>query len=73
MAPTQISPVVLVRDDERTIELFRWGLIPTWAKSVEAASKYSLINARGEEIDQKRSYKQAFHCRRCVVPLSGVL
>ena len=71
MAPTQISPVVLVRDDERAIEPFRWGLIPKWAKSIEAASEYSLINARGEEIDEKRSYKHAFHRRRCVVPLSG--
>ena len=71
MAPTQVSPVVLVRDDARRIELFRWGLIPTWAKSIKAASKYSLINARGEEIGEKRSYKHAFHRRRCIVPLSG--
>ena len=56
LAPTQRSPIVLVRDGERTIELFQWGLIPSWAKSIEAAAKYSLINARGEEIAEKRSY-----------------
>lgn len=71
LAPTQRAPVVLVRDEERTIELFRWGLIPAWARSIEAASKYSLINARAEEITQKRSYAKAFQRRRCVVPLSG--
>jgi putative SOS response-associated peptidase YedK len=69
--PTQQSPVVLVRDGEPTIELFRWGLVPRWAKSLEAASKYSLINARGEEIAERRSYAQPFKHRRCVVPLSG--
>ena len=71
MAPTQQSPVVLVRDDARQIELSRWGLVPVWAKSVAAAAKYSLINARGEEIAEKRTYAKAFRRRRCVVPLSG--
>ena len=61
LAPTQPSPVVVVRDGERTIELFQWGLVPSWAKSVAAAAKYSLINARaGEEIAEKRSYAQPF-------------
>ena len=71
LAPTQQSPVVLVRDSERTIESFRWGLVPSWAKSIEAAAKYSLINARGEGIAEKRSYAEPFSQRRCVVPLSG--
>ena len=71
LAPTQRSPVVLVRDEERMINQFRWGLVPFWAKSVEAATRYSLINARGEEITEKLSYAQAFQRRRCVVPLSG--
>jgi putative SOS response-associated peptidase YedK len=71
LAPTQSSPVVLVRDGERTIELFRWGLVPGWARSLEAASKYSLINARSEGIVDTHSYAQPFRQRRCVVPLSG--
>ncbi len=71
LAPTQRAPVVFVRDGARMIDQFRWGLVPVWAKSVEAAAKYSLINARGEGIAEKRSYAKAFQCRRCVVPLSG--
>ena len=71
LAPTQQSPVVVVRNGERTVELFQWGLVPSWAKSIVAAAKYSLINARGEEIAVKRSYEQPFKRRRCVVPLSG--
>ena len=69
--PTQLAPVVLVKDGVKAIELLRWGLIPSWAQSIQAASKYSLINARGEEIDQKRSYLAAFEKRRCIIPLSG--
>lgn len=71
MCPTQISPIVLVRDGKREIDFFRWGLVPSWAKDVKAAAKYSLINARGEEILTKKSFKEPFKKRRCIVPLSG--
>lgn len=71
LAPTQLASVVLVRDGVPTIEPFLWGLVPSWAKDVASVRKYSLINARGEDIAEKRSFKQAFHRRRCVVPLSG--
>jgi putative SOS response-associated peptidase YedK len=73
LAPTQLSPVVLVKEGERQLSLFRWGLIPTWAKDIKSASQYSLINARGEEIREKRSYKTPFQKRRCIVPLSGFI
>jgi len=72
-SPTQLSPVVLNRDGETSISLFRWGLVPFWAKDVKSAAKYSLINARGEEILEKRSYKTPFEKRRCIVPLSGFI
>lgn len=70
-APTQMSPVLIVKDGQRQFELMRWGLVPSWAKDVKSASKYSLINARAEEIEEKRSYKNAFKKRRCILPLSG--
>lgn len=71
LAPTQRVPVVLVRDGVREIALARWGLVPGWARSEADADRYSLINARGEEITEKRSYAKAFRERRCIVPLSG--
>lgn len=73
LSPTQFSPIVLIRDGIITIDNFRWGLIPFWATDVKSASKYSLINARAEEITEKRSYKVAFERRRCIVPLSGFI
>jgi putative SOS response-associated peptidase YedK len=71
LAPTQLSPVVLMKEGERTIEPFRFGLVPNWADSVAAAAKYSLINAKSEEIDTKRSYARPFLTQRCIVPVSG--
>lgn len=71
LAPTQLTPVVFVRDGSRRIELFRWGLVPFWAKDVKSTLKYSLINAKAEEVDQKRSYQGAFRARRCIVPVTG--
>lgn len=71
LCPTQLTPVVFIRNGKRTIEQFRFGLVPFWAKDVKSAAKYSLINAKSEEVQEKRSYKQAFENRRCIVPLTG--
>ena len=71
MCPTHFSPIVLERDGTRTIELFRWGLVPSWARDVKSADKYSLINARSEDIELKRTYQRPFHEQRCIVPLTG--
>lgn len=73
LAPTQLSPVVLIRDGQRVISLFRWGLVPSWAKDIQSAARYSLINARGEEILEKRTYRKSFEQRRCIIPLSGFI
>ena len=70
LAPTQPLPVVFQdQEGERQIELFRWGLVPTWAKDRKIGS--SLINARSETVAEKPSFRSAFKSRRCLVPLSG--
>ena len=71
-APTQQGPVVRSVEGELTIDMLRWGLVPAWAKD-EKAGGYSLINAKAEEITEKRTYKQAFEKRRCLVPVSGFI
>lgn len=71
IAPTQLVPVILRKTEEPEIEFFRWGLIPSWAKDIKSAAQYSLMNAKGEEIETKRSFKDAFLLRRCIVPVSG--
>lgn len=71
MAPTNTTPVIFMNDGEKDLGIFRWGLIPKWAKSIKDAARYSLINARVEEILEKRTYKDAYIKRRCIVPLTG--
>jgi putative SOS response-associated peptidase YedK len=71
LSPTQHAPVVAIQGGVLKIEMMRWGLLPFWAKDLESVKKYSLINAKAEEIDQKRSYQIPFKKRRCIVPLSG--
>lgn len=64
-APTQLLPVV-TSEAPATLSLFRWGLIPFWAKDASIGNK--LINARAETITEKASFKHAFVRRRCLVP-----
>lgn len=70
VAPTTEMPVVGEnREDKRTIRRFRWGYIPFWAE--EEDTEYSMINARAESLESKRSYKRSFEQYRCLVPASG--
>jgi putative SOS response-associated peptidase YedK len=71
MTPTQETTVLRVVDGERHFALMRWGLVPFWAKDVKSADRYSMINAKAEEITEKRSFKAAFEKRRCIIPMSG--
>ena len=71
LCPTQFSPILCFSDQQIGFKLMRWGLVPSWAKSVKDADKYSMFNAKSEEIAEKRSYKAAYKSRRCIVPLTG--
>ena len=56
-------------DSERLWKLFRWGLIPSWAKDTKIG--YKLINARGETLGEKPSFRNAFKKRRCLILADG--
>ena len=68
IAPTQDVSAIIEREG-RSWELFRWGLVPQWSKDVKIGSR--LINARGETLREKRSYRSAFEKRRCLVLADG--
>jgi len=69
-APMQWLPVVRQRQTgERVVHLLRWGLVPSWARDESIATK--LINARGETLGEKPSFRAAYKSRRCVIPASG--
>lgn len=69
VAPSAMMPVVLLNEGKRVIDLYRWGLIPFWAESINTG--YSMINARSETLANKKSFRKPFRSQRCVVPASG--
>src|SRR5262249_14275600 len=72
IAPTQEAPVLRQRREpagERTLQMLGWGLIASWAKDTKMGAK--LINARGESVAEKPSFRSAFRRRRCLVPADG--
>ena len=68
IAPTHIHPV-LTGTNNQHLSLFRWGLIPHWAKEASIGSK--MINARMETLREKNAFKNALEQRRCLVPFDG--
>lgn len=69
VAPTQPIEVVVQRDDGRFLELHRWGLVPSFAKSVSVGNR--LINARAETVATSPAFRTSFARRRCVIPADG--
>ena len=70
IAPSQ--PILVIKQDEtkRSLDLMKWGLIPSWVKNLDSW-KGNLINARAETIAEKPSFKGAFKYRPCLIPVSG--
>jgi putative SOS response-associated peptidase YedK len=71
IAPTQdVAAVRLAGPARRPVfALFRWGLIPSWAKDVSVGSR--MINARAETVTEKPAFRDAFRRRRCLIPADG--
>ncbi|MEM7037984.1 MAG: SOS response-associated peptidase, partial [Bacteroidota bacterium] len=68
IAPTQRLPVITNESPEE-LQLYRWGLVPSWAKDPSIGNR--MINARGETIHQKPSFRNAFKRKRCLVLADG--
>jgi putative SOS response-associated peptidase YedK len=72
IAPTQDAPVVLLSGEtgsQRKLEMFRWGLVPVWAKELKIGNQ--LINARGETVAEKPAFRDSFKKRRCLILADG--
>jgi putative SOS response-associated peptidase YedK len=68
IAPSQ--PVAVVPNDgQNRLDFYVWGLIPSWAKDPSIGSR--MINARGETLAEKPSFRSAFRRRRCLIPADG--
>jgi putative SOS response-associated peptidase YedK len=69
IAPAQEVLAVHESPDGREMTLYKWGLVPSWAKDASIGAK--LINARSETVTEKPSFREAFKRRRCVIPADG--
>ncbi|HNK63572.1 MAG TPA: SOS response-associated peptidase [Anaerolineales bacterium] len=68
IAPTQ--PVLAIPNDAKNrADFFLWGLIPSWSKDPTIANK--LINARGETLAEKPSFRGGFKYKRCMILADG--
>ncbi|WP_224449737.1 SOS response-associated peptidase [Haloprofundus salilacus] len=65
-APGQQLPII-TNNAPDALRLVQWGFVPSWADS---RSK-SFINARAESVAEKRSFRDSFEHRRCLVPADG--
>lgn len=69
VAPTDEVYAVATHDSERQLGVFRWGLIPWYAKDSKVAARH--INARIETVASKTAFKDSFARKRCIVPADG--
>jgi putative SOS response-associated peptidase YedK len=69
VAPGQYMPVIIQSELGRTVELMKWGLVPSWAKDTKIG--YKMINARADTIFDKPAWRGPIKYRRCLVPAHG--
>jgi putative SOS response-associated peptidase YedK len=68
IAPSQ--PILAVPNDgSLTADFFVWGLIPMWAKDPSIGSR--MINARGETLAEKPSFRGSYRHKRCMILADG--
>ncbi|MBN4081503.1 SOS response-associated peptidase [bacterium AH-315-C07] len=65
--------LVYTGDDPFLPQPMQWGLIPSWVKDENTRNKLmnNTINARGETIFEKPSFRSAAKHRRCLIYLDG--
>src|SRR5215471_5028425 len=71
VAPTDPLPIVRydAKEQQRSLEVMRWGLVPFWAKDIKVG--FANINAKAEGIENKPAFREAFRQRRCLVPVDS--
>jgi putative SOS response-associated peptidase YedK len=64
---------VITNEEERTMKMLNWGLIPFWVKDRKTAEDIRLktFNARSETIFEKPSFRTSIKNRRCLVIVDG--
>jgi putative SOS response-associated peptidase YedK len=63
-APTEVAPVVRIKNGRRELVMLRWG----WSK-MKNGNEW--MNVRSEGIATAGAHSQSFRLRRCLIPASG--
>lgn len=71
ISPTQMAPVVLIRDGKKVLERMDWGFVPDGAKDTNSVFRYKTFTAKSEGIFSKPKWQTAIRQTRCVVPVNG--
>lgn len=68
-------PKLLIYTDEKPFvpTISKWGLVPSWVKTNNQRIKYwnNTLNARGETIFEKPSFKASAYNKRCLIHIDG--
>ena len=78
-APTQTIAVVRAHPNKETsgvlcaLDSLRWGFVPAWARqSAQTGRKpVPLINAMGETLTEKPTFRPLVEKKRCIIPALG--
>jgi len=71
LAPTEQVSLVTSAGGARALKDARWWLTPSWAPAVD--QKYSMFNARSENLAKSRAFRQPFRTQRGLVPMSSFI
>src|SRR5262245_28088305 len=69
LCPGDQALVIVRVGDKKSLQMMKWGLIPSWAKDPKIG--FQCINARAETVETKAAFKDAFFKRRCLVVADG--
>src|SRR5664279_2108599 len=71
IAPGQMAPVIVSRDDVLKLEMMKWGFVPANAKNDNSIFRYKTFCARSEDVFNKSIWIDSVRMRRCLVPCDG--
>lgn len=69
LAPQDPMLGVSERRGERMVDIYKWGLVPSWTKDPMAVR--STFNARAETLATKSMFRRAFQTQRILVPVDA--
>jgi len=65
-SPTQMMPVIYIREGELVVQPMQWWLVPHWSK--DGKVNFSTFNAKSETLEQSKLFSPYFKGSRCLIP-----